>query len=111
MEIRVRVVNNGLNDVDDFAVELLSDGSVIKTIENNHLAAGATGIYTIVDHVTNASGNKVEYEAVIKFDADENIADDRLKSSPVEVVLANLPAVEACNGTESATDMRRWRQR
>ena len=104
VEIRVRVVNNGLNDVDDFAVELLSDGSVIKTIENNRLAAGATGIYTIVDHVTNASGNKVEYEAVIKFDADENIADNRLKSSPVEVVLANLPAVEACNGIESATD-------
>lgn len=101
IEVRVSVVNNGLNVSDAYTIDVLRNGTKIETIEDDELASGATRIFTITDNINNTFGNNVEYEACIAYEADENNDDNINTSSPMAIVLATLLIVENCNGEEA----------
>ena len=100
IEVRVSVVNNGLNMSEAYKVDVLRNGTKIETIEDDELASGATKIFTITDNINNTIGNTVKYEARITYDADENNDDNVKTSSPMTVALATLPIVESLNGED-----------
>ena len=102
-KVDVTVANKGTMQADGFSVELYADGELIATETVEALASGVSTTVSFNRSMSPIATEAVEYHAVVKYEADENMADNTSATIVVEPKVSKLPKVIDLKG-ESAAD-------
>ncbi len=93
-DLYVNILNNGLEEVGDFTVELQSDGVTIETRNIEKLVSGGSLTVDFSTVMNPLAVEPVGYTAVVKSDLDGNADNDRTETFYVEPKLSRLPVVD-----------------
>lgn len=89
----VTVANSGAKAAEGYTVELYRNGVLAQSIAGAALAAGESARFGFAETAAVTSGEKLEYYAVVSYEADEDKSDNTTDKVTSKVVLPNYPTV------------------
>jgi hypothetical protein len=100
----IDVYNKGLKDAENFTVELLVNGTLLKSEKVESLAPGASQTVNFTATATNDYGTSAKFEANINFESDE-VTDNNSASASATIKTAAAPAVTKLTGSKSGNNV------
>jgi hypothetical protein len=98
-DVVVNILNSGQNAIDAYTVELMRDGQVVATANEQNLPVGAYKNITFKENMTILSDDEVTYQAVVTAEGDTHTADNTSDEVSVKVQKPNYPTVTDLTGT------------
>lgn len=107
--VTVTVQNNGANDANNFALQLLRGEDTEQTLDNLYIAQGATVKHTFTLTADASWGDVEEFAVKIVYDADEDLSDNESEPVSIEIIHPFLPAPTDLSAvTEGSTATFTW---
>ncbi len=104
LHLTLAVTNMGVNDADDYTVELYRDNTLVDTKQGTPIKAYESALFTFSDR-PNADASEVSrYKAVIKYEADQMTANNTSAEKDVNI-LPGLPFINTLKGTEQGNQL------
>lgn len=99
--ITVKVLNNGVNNAENYTVELYRNGKAVASQEGTTISPDAEQTYTFTETADMTFGESVTYYAKVNYAADEKQEDNVSAESKVNVHMSTLPNVTDLSATEA----------
>ena len=98
--VGVKVSNTGLNDAGNFTVSLLANGEVVATTTVGSLPSFTDRMVNFSYTPRQTDGKTLTFQAVVSYDADEDLADNTSVTADMTLMLPSWPMAQNLTGTE-----------